>query len=114
MMSWMEATSIATALETQTVVPVCYGGVFLTTYSQIDVPPQGLWRKLATSLTRDDNIEEGHYAERSWAALLSRPLTLQQELDILQRAHMVVNKSWFRGMILGPQVSTNGSTTRPG
>jgi len=26
------------------------------------------------SLTRGDNIEEGHYAERSWLGLLSHPL----------------------------------------
>ena len=100
-------------LENQTVVPVCYGGVFLTTYSQIANPPPGVWEQLEQSLSRDDNIEEGHYAERSWAALLSTPLTLQQELDALRRAHLVEDKSWFRGMILGPLIETTTNAPLP-
>ncbi|CAE7251320.1 unnamed protein product [Symbiodinium sp. CCMP2592] len=113
MVGWMEAMDISSFLENQTVVPVCYGGVFLTTYSQIANPPPGVWERLEQSLSRDDNIEEGHYAERSWAALLSMPLTLQQELDALRRAHLVEDKSWFRGMILGPLIETTTNAPLP-
>ena len=32
------------------------------------------WENLRQSLARADNLEEGHYAERAWAGLLSPPL----------------------------------------
>jgi hypothetical protein len=28
-----------------------------------------MWKKLEVSLRRSDNIEEGHFGERSWAAM---------------------------------------------
>jgi hypothetical protein len=37
-----------------------------------------LWLALEKSLARGDNIEEGRFAERSWATLLSDPLTASQ------------------------------------
>ena len=36
------------------------------------------------SLSRDDSIEEGHFAERSWAGLLSYYLTNRQ-VELLQK-----------------------------
>ena len=36
--------------------------------------PRGDWSALSTALLRGDNIEEGHYVERLWAALLSPPV----------------------------------------
>jgi hypothetical protein len=43
--------------------------------------------KLEISLTRGDNIEEGHFVERSWAALLSNPLELIQ-IDAIQNTQL--------------------------
>ena len=54
--------------------PVCLGGMFSTTYSQIK-KRQLVWDKMEMMLSRGDNIEEGHFAERSWAGLLSKPLS---------------------------------------
>lgn len=58
----------------QDVVPVCYGGVFAASVENIYKVDMKVWEKIEDSLMRGDNIEEGHYAERSWAALLSSPL----------------------------------------
>ena len=46
-----------------------------------------MWAALRDSLARADNLEEGHYAERSWAGLLS-PAALpdEQESDLLTAA----------------------------
>ena len=50
--------------------PVCYGGHFATTGRQLRRVATGTWRAMTTSLATGDNIAEGHYAERTWAALL--------------------------------------------
>ncbi len=62
--------------------PVCYGGIFAVTRSQIAKVPQQIWRNMERSLSRGDNIEEGHFAERTWAGLLYPPLT-SEEVDLL-------------------------------
>lgn len=64
--------------------PVCYGGNFATKASQI-YSNREIWERIETSLARGDNIEEGHFAERTWAALLSHPLT-SEETDILKKS----------------------------
>lgn len=56
--------------------PVCYRGSFATTVAMIH-SRGGLWKKLEDSLSRGDNIEEAHFAERSWAALLSHHIGLK-------------------------------------
>jgi len=55
-------------------VPVCYGGVFVALWGQLSsedaaVTPHG-WKVIAHALSRTNNLEEGHYAERWWAELL--------------------------------------------
>lgn len=37
-----------------------------------------MWKKFMESLARGDNIKEGHFGERPWAAMLSKPLDLIQ------------------------------------
>jgi len=54
----------------QSLTPVCYQGNFATTVAQIH-KRGSIWANIESSLSRGDNIEEGHFAERSWAALLS-------------------------------------------
>ena len=53
--------------------PVCYGGVFAAKVRQIR-NNKHLWPKIESNLARADNLEEGHFAERSWAGKLF-PLT---------------------------------------
>ena len=40
------------------------------------------WRAIAESMERADNVEESHYIERTWAALLAPPLTPSEESAI--------------------------------
>ena len=37
-----------------------------------------IWKRIELSLSRGNNIEEGHFAERSWAGLLAYPLADEQ------------------------------------
>ena len=52
-------------------VPVCYRGSFLAQRKQFLNQPEESWVKMEASLSRADNIIEGHYAERIWASALS-------------------------------------------
>jgi len=76
-------------------VPVCYGGNFAARRSQIGRNPQWLYKNMASSLERGDNIAEGHFAERSWAALLSNPLSVDDE-QILLDYQSSGDSSWCR------------------
>ena len=53
------------------IVPVCYGGLFATTSAAIRRGAR-LWPRIEASLERGDNIEEGHFAERSWGVMLQQ------------------------------------------
>ena len=66
---------------------MCYGGSFATRRDQIRRWPVALWQWLATQLSRGDNIAEGHYTERLWAALLAPPLSATREQAFLCAAH---------------------------
>ena len=58
---------------------VSYGGGFVTTRAAIRHVPQASWARIVHTLSRGENIEESHYLERSWAALLTLPLTADLE-----------------------------------
>ena len=63
--------------------PVCYGGNFAATRGAILQRPRQLWKAMERSLRRGpDSLEEGHFAERSWAGLLGGPLTVAQEAKL--------------------------------
>ena len=49
--------------------------------------PRDDWSALSTALLRGDNIEEGHFAERLWAALLSPPVDAPTGSDALGYAN---------------------------
>lgn len=55
-------------------VPICYGGNFAASRERIRAVPRERWGAYARSLTRANNIEEGHFMERMWAALLASPI----------------------------------------
>ena len=52
-------------------MPICYGGLFAAQKKQILNQSSESWKKMEASLSRSDNIVEGHYAERMWAPILS-------------------------------------------
>ena len=83
------------------IVPVCYGGTFVAAGSSIDAVPPAVWRALMHSLERGENIEEGNYAERIWAALLTTPAAyVRHEQSLACAAHrLVCTGKAFRGML---------------
>jgi len=78
-------------------VPVCYGGIFMTTKNQIAKKGKAVWERLEKSLSREDNIEEGHFAERSWAFLLSKPLYPDRRKLLYERNGLVRCIGYFKG-----------------
>lgn len=56
------------------IVPVCYGGNFMVQRRQLNNKPRELWGRIEQSLSRANNIAEGHFVERLWATLLVKPL----------------------------------------
>ena len=51
-------------------MPVCYGGHFAAQKKQFLNQPEEVWHNIVESLSRADNLIEGHYAERTWATIL--------------------------------------------
>ena len=95
--SWLNDMGI----DFPTYAPVCYGGNFAAKATQI-YSKRMIWERIETSLMRGDNIEEGHFAERAWAALLSHPLTLE-ETDVLKKSVSKVNdvlKDGYKGQLI--------------
>ena len=85
------------------VTPVCYGGIFSASTANIYKREMSVWKSLRTKLERGDNIQEGHYAERIWARLLSTPLKPYQGLALKNYATGVMEKSYSTH---GPLVRT--------
>lgn len=83
--------------------PVCYGGHFATTGRQLQRVDPSVWDALMRGLENGDNIAEGHYAERSWAALLSPKL----QCDVLDKI-----RSCAKGTVLRYYAGHLGTLTR--
>ena len=93
---WLAINANATLY--QKLVPVCYGGIFAASVENIYKQDMNMWMKLEISLTRGDNIEEGHFVERSWAALLSNPLEPLQ-IAAIQNYSTGIRGNPMRGML---------------
>lgn len=72
----------------QSVVPVCYGGNFLASTEQFQ-RHASIWPKMETTLSRASNVAEGHFVERIWALLLSKPLNDVETNIILDQAQQL-------------------------
>lgn len=48
---------------------VCYGGILSAHSKHIKHRPRSFYRNLLTQLSKGDNVEVGHYVERSWLAI---------------------------------------------
>jgi hypothetical protein len=82
--AWLKQT-MGIDLAERNLWPVCYGGLFAASKKSIHRTEKPRWEQLRDSLTRGDNIEEGHYAERSWLGLLSNKIAASHE-DKLRNA----------------------------
>ncbi len=77
-------------------IPVCYTGMFAAKKRQILNHPQKVWDAMEKTLVRGDNIVESHYAERTWANLLSNSderIALQMDRSLLPRVKRMVGRT---------------------
>ena len=90
---------------------VCYGGVFSGSFrniyksTDVDEVVAGMdrsaWKNVEVSLSRGNNIQDGHYAERSWAAMIHTPLPRYQLEALVERADgLVVSRTSFHGALV--------------
>ena len=105
---WYNAMGAPTPPEA---MQVCYGGVFSGSFRNIykstDINKviakmdTSMWKNVEVSLSRGNNIQEGHFAERSWAPMIQTPLPTWQLEALLEKADGVyINKSSFHGTLL--------------
>jgi hypothetical protein len=83
----------------QQVIPVCYGGIFAASVENIYKQDMNMYKKIRESLTRGDNIEEGHFVERSWASILSNPLKPLQ-IEAIQNYSTDIGGRPFNGILM--------------
>ena len=85
------------------VMPVCYAGTFAVKPENI-LTSRRNWSRMLKLLERGDNIIEGHYAERTYAAVLmpNLPLRLQERIIQLSRGfRMCSYTAGFCGLLYG-------------
>lgn len=96
---WRER-AIGLMLPDDVPTPVCYGGAFAVRADRfLSSRPLELWQRLEQSLSRGNNIEEGHFAERSWAAMLLPPLSRH----MIRPFHDLVVQRVSRQLCLSPE-----------
>ncbi|KAL3936792.1 MAG: hypothetical protein SGBAC_007965 [Bacillariaceae sp.] len=82
---YMANLNIPILEESSDIAPMCFGGNFMLNVRGIRQHPRELWERLEKSLSRGNNIAEGHYTERLWAHLLSPPLPEATVQEILKQ-----------------------------
>lgn len=70
------------------VTPICYGGMYLVKRSKIERVSHDIFVRMTESLSRGNNIEEGHFAERTWASLFSNEVDKDDVESLLSLAAM--------------------------
>lgn len=97
---WIAKLQISSIISTQNLVSECFGGFFAVAKTQIANQPKSVWRAMEESLSRGDNIVEGHYAERLWGCLLSKPLSNETASAVWGRNPSFEIDYWpLRGML---------------
>lgn len=81
------------------VTEVCYGGSFAVEPGRFQTVNVSTWKKMEFTLRRGDNIEESHHMERTWAAVLSPPLTNPDHMEALWQHSSGI--ALRRGAIMG-------------
>ena len=123
LLNWLNGSkgapaSVAAELLQRPLWQMCYGGSFAARRSEIVSWPHALWRWMADSLSRSDNIAEGHYAERLWGALLAPQLSAERREAMLCATEQVRNSGGYYGMLIGcacrPKCGKYASMVREG
>jgi hypothetical protein len=70
------------------------GGIFAASVKNIKKRKMEVWRAAERSLSRGDNIQEGHYMERTWAVLLASPLEEYQMKGIKSYSNLVLKRGY--------------------
>lgn len=97
---WIDKMQITSVQSNRNLVSECFGGFFAVTSKQIAKQPQSTWKAIEDSLSRGDNIVEGHYAERLWGCLFSKPVSDETADVILGMNHSFETEWWpLRGML---------------
>ncbi len=97
---WIDQLKLRPLALSQNIVPVCYGGTFAVTTRQLTMHPKQVWKSIEESLTRGDDTVEGHYAERIWAPLLSKPFS-NVSANAIWGLHPTVREDpyFYRGLL---------------
>lgn len=101
----------------QTFIQVCYGGSFGFRGADARMHSRASFERLQALLARADNLEEGHFVERLWHALLrpepvlpaeesaalARGITNGQDNGMERKGYydVISTKPWYAGMIVG-------------
>ena len=102
-------TSAVTELLQRPLWQMCYGGSFAARRSEMVKWPHALWQWLTDSLTRGDNIAEGHFAERLWGALLAPSLSVERREAMLCATQHVRTIGGYFGALVGCDCRTTCS-----
>jgi hypothetical protein len=97
---WIDKLQLGPIFNTKSIVSICHGGFFAATHARIAKQPKRVWEALEKSLSRGDSIVEGHYAERIWGCLLSKPISNETALAIADTNYITEYGNFpIRGMI---------------
>lgn len=82
-------------------MPICYGGFFVASVQRIQDAPVGNWGAIEKSLGRGESIEETHFMERIWGALLSRPFSRKDQEDLMKEDFDVIRRrgNRYKGIV---------------
>ena len=81
---WLDSILNGSVAPSGELWPVCYGGNFVAMASSIRAVPMSVWSRAENSLSRENNLEEGHYMERTWAGLLT-PRLSEKDTELLMK-----------------------------
>jgi hypothetical protein len=88
--SFFNDLAVKSSVNAPGLVRVCYGGVFAAPVKNIRQHSTEMWQAMEQGLARGDNIIEGHYAERMWGLLLSKPLEPNQAQAVRDYSNYLV------------------------
>ena len=61
--------------------------------------PIWVWTAIERSLSRGNNILEGHFAERTWVSLLAKPLSNATASKIWESQPDISNDKYLKGQL---------------